>query len=120
MAYKEVVQSRLKTMAIGVAVLCDKLPGGLANRAYASQVIRSSSSSAANYRAACRAKSVKDFINKLKIVEEELDETIFFLEMLCAINTALEQAIEPLMKEASELLAMIVSAIKTTRAKFEG
>jgi four helix bundle protein len=120
MAYMEVVQGRLKTMAIGVAVLCDKLPGGMANRAYASQVIRSSSSSAANYRAACRAKSVKDFINKLKIVEEELDEIIFFLEMLCEVNTPFQECSKPFMKAAPEHLAMIGSAIKTTKAKFDG
>lgn len=119
MAYREMVQDRLKAMAIGVALLCNKLPVGLANRAYVSQVIRSSSSSAANYRAACRAKSPRDFLNKLKIVEEELDETIFFLEMLYEINASLQENLKPLIKEASELLAMTVAAIKTTRAKFD-
>ena len=69
----------------------------------------------ANYRAAQRGKSTADFINKLKIVEEEADETLFFLELLLEINQSLKPRINPLHKEGSELLAITVASIKTAR-----
>ena len=80
------------------------------------QLIRSSSSAAANYRSACRAKSAPDFLNKLKIVEEELDESIFWIEFLIEINVGPENS-EYLLKELNELLSIIVSSIKTTRSR---
>jgi len=81
--------------------------------------VRSAPSAAANYRAACRGKSTPDFINKLKIVEEELDESMFWLEFVVALATNLRSEVVPLYKEADELLAIIVSSIKTTRQKQE-
>ncbi|WP_425637543.1 four helix bundle protein [Algoriphagus yeomjeoni] len=82
------------------------------------QLIRSSSSVAANYRAVCRAKSKADFINKLKIVEKEADESQFFLEVIDEINTDLELSpeIKRLIKEADELVAIVVASIKTSRS----
>ena len=79
------------------------------------QIIRSSTSSAANYRAACRAKSTPDFINKLKIVEEELDESLFWIEFTVAIECSLRENIIPIYKEGDELLAIIVASIKKLR-----
>jgi four helix bundle protein len=76
---------------------------------------RSSSSVGANYRAACRGKSKADFLNKLKIVEEELDETLFFLELLEEFNPELKEKIEIIHKEGNELLSIIVAAINTLR-----
>jgi len=81
------------------------------------QLIRSATSSAANYRAVCRSKSSPDFINKLKIVEEELDESMFWLEFIVAIDKSFRQAIVPMYKEADELLSITVASIKTTRNK---
>lgn len=78
----EKLKQRYKDFAIKVAELIRELPVNNINNPYCNQLIRSSSSAAANYRAACRGKSTSDFINKLKIVEEELDEAIFFLELL--------------------------------------
>jgi four helix bundle protein len=75
---KKELKGRLKQLAVNTARLCLKLPFNPVNRVYIDQVIRSSSSSASNYCAACRGKSKADFINKLKIVAEELDETLFF------------------------------------------
>jgi four helix bundle protein len=80
-------------------------------------LIRSSSSPGANYRAACRAKSPADFINKLKIVEEELDESVYFLELLDYFNSESATENEIIRKEADELLAITVQSIKTARAK---
>lgn len=80
-------------------------------------MIRCSSSVGANHRAACRAKSNADFINKLKIVEEELDETLYFLDLVKEINGGKIEIINPIEKEANELLAIYVASIKTLRLK---
>lgn len=111
----EELKSRFKKFAIRVAKLIQQLPKSTINNAYCNQLIRSSSSSAANYRAACRGKSPADFINKLKIVEEELDESIFFLEMLEEFNEVETDEINFLVKEGNELLAITVKSIITTR-----
>ena len=94
-----------------------KLPSSRAFNAYVNQLIRCSSSVGANYRASQRAKSTADFINKLKIVEEEADESIFFLELLSEINKEanIQQEIFILMKEGNEILSIIVASIKTAR-----
>ena len=73
---KKDLQKRLKSLAVKTGRLCIKLPFDPVNKVYIDQIIRSSTSSAANYRSAGRAKSKADFVNKLKIVEEELDETM--------------------------------------------
>lgn len=75
-------------------------------------MIRSSASVGANYRAACRAKSKPDFINKMRIVEEEADETMYFLELICEFHPDKKGEIASY-KEANELLAITVSSINT-------
>jgi four helix bundle protein len=94
------------------------LPHSREYNSYVNQLIRSSSSVAANYRAVCRAKSRADFINKLKIVDEEGDESQFFLEVIDEINDNLEllSEIKRLIKEADELVAIVVASIKTARS----
>jgi four helix bundle protein len=109
------LKNRFKNFAIKVAQLIQKLPSNRINNAYANQLIRSSSSSAANYYAACRAKSPADFVNKLKIVEEELDESVLFLELLTVFNHNLANEIESCRLEGKELLGIIVQSIKTAR-----
>ncbi|MBW3467098.1 four helix bundle protein [Arthrospiribacter ruber] len=111
------MQHRTKQFAIDVWRLCAKLPHTREFNAYVNQLIRCSSSVAANYRAAGRAKSKADFINKLKIVEEEADESQFFLEVIDEINTNHEliPEIKRLIKEADELVAITVASIKTSR-----
>nr|WP_067056310.1 four helix bundle protein [Mucilaginibacter sp. L294] len=109
--------SRTKQYAIANARLVLSIPVNMVNRNYCDQLARSASSTGANYRAACRAKSKADFINKLKIVEEELDETMFFLELLVELNPELKEKITPIYKEGNELLSIIVSSINTLRAK---
>ena len=110
---KEDLKRRLKELAVKTGKLCMRLPLTPANRVYTGQIIRCSSSSAANYRAACRGKSKADFINKLKIVEEELDETMFFYEMLAEFNSDFKDELRELYKEADELLSIIVASINT-------
>lgn len=111
------LKNRFKQFAISVAKLIRDLPRNTINNAYSNQLIRCSSSSAANYYAACRGKSTADFINKLKIVEEELDESVFFIDLLTHFNKDLEPTLKQLNTEGNELLAITVQSIKTARLR---
>ena len=114
---KEILKNRTQKFAIDCWQLCSKFPTSREFDAYCRQLIRCSSSVGANYRAACRAKSNADFINKLKIVEEEADESMYFLEMFLIISNKEHQEINRLLKEANELLSIVVASIKTMRSK---
>jgi four helix bundle protein len=111
---KEILK-RTKQFAIDCAKLTISLSYNDINKVYSKQLIRSSSSVGANYRATRRAKSTPDFINKLKIVEEELDESLFFLEMIVAFNEDKREIIVTIYKEGEQLLKIIVASIKSTR-----
>jgi four helix bundle protein len=108
------IMKRLKALAVNTAKLCLRLPNNIVNKIYIGQIIRCSSSASANYRAACRGKSKADFINKLRIVEEELDETMNFYELLAEFNPDFKTELRVLYTEANELLSIIVSSINTT------
>ena len=107
-------KKRTKTFAINIGRFCLSLPYSKVVRHYEDQIIRSSASVGANYRAACRAKSKADFINKLRIVEEEADESLYFLELILEFHPAKKEEVITLHKEGNELLAMIVSSINTS------
>ncbi len=110
------LKQRTFGFAVAVARLIQELPFNTVNKAYANQLIRCSSSVGANYRAARRAKSDADFINKLKIVEEEADESVYFLELLLIFNPGLSEQINYLINEATALLRIFVASLKTTRS----
>jgi four helix bundle protein len=110
------LKQRTFEFAIAVAKLIQKLPFNTVNKAYANQLIRCSSSVGANYRAARRAKSDADFIHKLKIVEEEADESVYFLELLLIFNPGLKEQISELIIEAASLLKIFVASVKTARS----
>lgn len=112
---KEVLKDRTKKFAIECWRLCAKYDNGREYDAFCRQLIRCSSSVGANYRSACRAKSTADFINKLKIVEEETDESMYFLEILNEIDIKHQDEIKILYAEANELLSIVVASIKTLR-----
>jgi four helix bundle protein len=114
---KNIMLRRTKQFALDSWFLCSKLPNSREFNAYINQLIRCSSSVGANYRASQRAKSTADFINKLKIVEEEVDESQYFLELLLEVNsnTNLTPEIRKLIKESDELLSIIVASLKTAR-----
>ncbi|MGV3508938.1 MAG: four helix bundle protein [Sphingobacteriaceae bacterium] len=112
---KEILKKRTKVFSISIGRLVVDLPYSVLNKNYSNQLVRCSSSVGANYRAACRAKSKADFINKLKIVEEELDESMFFLELLVEFNPDKKDTIAELWKEANELLSIIVASLTTLR-----
>ena len=99
--------------------LVDRLPTTPTGRAIGNQIIRSGTSPGANYRAACIGKSDKDFLNKLKMVEEELDETIYWLELIKELELVNPEKLSDLYQENKELLMIVVKAIKTMRNKLD-
>lgn len=107
---------RTKKFAVRVIKVVQALPRAEVAGILGRQMLRAGSSVGANYRAACRAKSSADFINKLKIVEEECDETVYWMELLVEAGCLPQRRLESLMREAGELLAIVVSSIKTVRA----
>ena len=113
------LKKRTKALAVQTGWLCMKLPVNLINKQHIAQVVRSSASSGANYRAACRAKSKADFINKLRIVEEELDESMFFYELLAEFNQDFKSELRELYQEANELLSIVIASINTSLKNIE-
>ena len=110
-------KERTKKLAVQIIKQVDNLPISRSANAIANQLVRSGTSIGANYRAACRAKSTPDMINKMKIVEEEADETAYWLELLVEAELVSQENIANIYKETNEILAMTVSSIKTLRAR---
>jgi len=111
------LKARFKIFAIKVFELTKLFPKEYVYINVESQIIRCSSSAASNYHAACRGKSLADFINKLAIVEEESDETVFWLEYINGVDKKWEPLTKPLIKEGDELVSIIVSSIKTAKQR---
>jgi four helix bundle protein len=95
----------------------ESLPHGRTADILGRQLLRAATSVGANYRAACRAKSTADFISKMGTVEEEVDESIYWMELLTARTVVEEKTARPLLQEAGELLAITVSSIVTARKR---
>lgn len=112
---KDELKNRTKKFALEIIKLVDKLPNTLAGRTIGNQIIRSGTSVTANYRSACRARSNADFISKVTIVEEESDETLFWLEMIVESNLLPKERVLALLKEADELTAIFTSSGKTAK-----
>ena len=114
-----IIKERTQEIALRIIRLSEYLFSANleAQRILARQILRSGTLIGANYRAACRAKSTADFINKLKIVEEEADETIYWLELLEKSYYIKEEKIIPLKNEISEILAIVVSTIISSKKK---
>ena len=109
------LKKRTKAFALRILKLVDALPKTTAGRAFVSQIVRSGTSVAANYRSACRAKSTADFVAKMSIVEEEADETLFWLELLEESELVTAAKLTAIKQEANELIAITVASIKTAR-----
>jgi len=114
---KEQLKERFKQYAINVAFFVLKLPYNIVNKNYSDQLNRAASGAAANYRASLRAKSNPDFLNKFKIVEEELDESLLFFELIEVVNPSFKPQITPIYAEGNELLSIIVASLNTLRKK---
>ena len=108
---------RTKLLGLRVIRLVEALPRGRSSDVIGRQLLRSATSVGANYRAACRAKSTADMIAKLAIVEEEADETLYWLELLVEAGLMPEPRLSGLMKETDEIVAMTVASLKTLRAR---
>ena len=109
------LKKRTKAFALRILKLVDALPKTTVGRALASQIVRFGTSIAANHRAPCRAKSTADFVAKMGIVEEEADETLFWLELLEESDLVLATKLTAIKQEADELIAITVASIKTAR-----
>src|SRR5208282_910354 len=112
---RDEMKQQTKAYANRVVKLCSALPNNWIARTLSNQLLRSGTSVVANYRAVCRAKSNLDFINKLRIVEEECDESLFWMELLVDNNFVKPSRLAGLMKEADEIPAIVVSSAKTAR-----
>jgi four helix bundle protein len=112
---KEELKDRTKKFAIQIIKLVNELPDTRAGRTIGNQIIRSGTSVGANYRSACRARSDADFISKITVVEEESDETLFWLELIAESNLLEKESLAYLLKEADELTAIFTASGKTAR-----
>ena len=108
------LKARTKQSALRVMKMVDTLPRTIQGRTIAKQIIRSATSVAANYRAACRARSRAEFIAKIGVVEEEADESCFWLELIIDSGLLTEERIRPLLREAGELVAIMAASRKST------
>ncbi len=108
---------RTKQLALRVIKLVDALPKGADSQVIGKQLIRSATSVGANYRAACRAKSTADLISKLRIVEEEADESLYWMELIVEAELVDVTKLKSIMSKTNEILAMTVASIKTLVTK---
>jgi four helix bundle protein len=115
--FGEQFKKRTKQFALRMIKLFQALPSSDEARLIGKQLLRSSTSVAANYRAACRARSQAEFIAKIGVVIEEADEALFWLELLEEAAIIPTYQLAALKKEAGELVAITVSIRTTTKGK---
>ncbi len=113
----EELKARTKKFALEIIKLSESLPKTRTGDVIARQILRSATSVGANYRAACRARSKADFISKITVVEEESDESLYWLELIQGTQLLSQDKLVLLMKEANELTAIFTSAGKTARSR---
>ena len=109
------LKQRTKDFDKRVVKIIESLPKNTTTSVIGRQLLRSATSVGANYRAVCRAKSRADFISKLGIIEEECDESLYWLEMLIETNQIKPASVSHLMTEGEEILAIVVASAKTAR-----
>jgi four helix bundle protein len=110
--FREMLKARLKTFVIELIKLSQQLPNSQEIKIIKGQLIRSGSSTYANYRAACRARSKADFFSKISIVVEEADETEMWLDLLISLNVSVSEKLITLHDESIEILKIMSSARK--------
>jgi four helix bundle protein len=114
---EEQFKARTRQLALEIIGLVESLSRGRTADVIGRQLLRSGTSIGANYRAACRGKSKADVISKLAIVEEEADETVYWLELLIESKIVEPSRVKLLLKETNEIVAMVVASIKTLRGR---
>ncbi len=111
----EEMKTRTRAFALRTIRLAESLPKTPTANTIRNQMLRCGPSVGANYRAACRAKSKPDFISKMGIVEEEADETMYWIELLIDAGLVKRARVAKLLGEADEILSITVSSIKTAK-----
>ena len=110
-------KARTFQFSLRIIRLTEKLPATHIGEVLGRQVLRSATSVGANYRAACRAKSQRDFLNKMKICEVEIDETLYWLELINEAQLFPDGKLNAVISKANELCAIITAICKTTALK---
>jgi len=111
------LRSRTKTFALRILRLFRNLPRSTEAQILGKQLLRSGTSAAANYRATCRARSRAEFVAKLGVVVEEMDETVFWLELLVEGRIIAEKRLKALLQEANELTAIFAVSRSTAKSR---
>lgn len=117
MLFAEKMRERTKTFALRTINLFRKLPRNTEAEVIGKQMLRSGTSAAANYRAACRSRSTREFYAKLSIVIEELDESLFWMELLTDAGIIKKESLDDLSAEGEEILKILSKARKTTKTR---
>jgi four helix bundle protein len=112
---RDELRNRTKGFALRIINLSNALPDTPAGRVIRGQLLRAGTSVGANYRAAKRARSTADFISKMGTVEEEADESMYWMELIVESGLMKEDLVSALYHEADEILAMVVASIRTAR-----
>lgn len=112
---REEFKARTKAYALRVIKVVDALPRDAVSKVLGHQLLRAGTSVAANYRSAVRGRSPADFISRMGIVEEECDESLFWMELLIEAGRIKPARLHDLMQEGGEILAITVASIKTAR-----
>jgi four helix bundle protein len=108
-------KTRTKQFALRIIRLAESLPKSASARVLSGQLLRAGTSVGSNYRSACRARSRADFVAKMGIVEEECDESLYWMELLIEAKLVKPESLANLRKEGTEILSIVVSSIKTAR-----
>ena len=116
----EAFKKRTQQFALRVIRLVERVPRGTPGEIIGKQLLRSATSVGANYRAACRARSPSEFCSKMGIVEEEADESIYWMELLVEAEIFRKELLSALIQEGNEILSMVVASIRTARRRKQG
>ena len=107
---EEDLKKRTKQFALRIIKFVAALPKNIVGRAIGNQLIRAGTSVGANYRSACKARSKKEFIAKLGVVEEEADESAYWMELIIEGKLLKKELVQPLLDEANELVAIMAAS----------
>jgi four helix bundle protein len=113
----EQLKRRTKQFGLRAIRLVQALPNGKVADIVGRQLLRAATSVGANYRSALHGRSTAEFLSRLGVVEEEIDESLYWMEMLVEAGLIGQQRLAALMREADEIASIIVAAIKTTRSR---
>ncbi len=113
------LKRRTKNFGLAVIRLCDTLPQTRSSAIVANQLIRSATSTGANYRAVCRARSDPDFVSKLGVTLEEADESVYWLEIILESKMKKPEEVQPLLNEGNEIVSILVASLNTIRTRMK-